>query len=490
MTRGSARSSCSGWRATATTRSPNASAAACGPSSASSRGSASGGSRRARHERRPSVDSGSLPATVVDRIDQACDRFESAWQAGRRPRIEDHLGEVEGPERSALLHELLLVELECRRASGERPHAREYRDRFSSDAEVIAVVFGAGATAAEEHVPRPQPAGAHAGSDRNLLFGILAVQMDFVTPDALIAAMSAWVLEKAKPLGRILLDRRALTEDEHQLLEALVAKHLQKHGGDPARSLAAVDSVGSVREQLVRIADPDLQASLAVVATGRPPDGSDATRTHVGTSMPVSARRFRVLRSHARGGLGEVFVALDEDLHREVALKEIQAHYADDPQSRARFLLEAEVTGGLEHPGVVPVYGLGTYADGRPYYAMRFIKGDSLKEAVARFHQGRVCRPGPGRARPRIPAASASVRRRVQRDGVRAQPGGAAPRPEARQHHAWARTARRWSSTGAWPRSSAGPLDGARSRSRPSGCPRPAHRAPRCQDWRSARRRT
>ena len=60
--------------------------------------------------------------------------------------------------------------------------------------------------------------------------------------------------------------------------------------------------------------------------------------------------------------------------------------YADDPRSRSRFVLEAEITGGLEHPGIVPVYGLGHYADGRPFYAMRFIKGDSLKEAIERFH--------------------------------------------------------------------------------------------------------
>jgi tetratricopeptide (TPR) repeat protein len=48
--------------------------------------------------------------------------------------------------------------------------------------------------------------------------------------------------------------------------------------------------------------------------------------------------------------------------------------------------LEAEVTGGLEHPNIVPVYGLGTYGDGRPYYAMRLIRGDSLKDAIKRFH--------------------------------------------------------------------------------------------------------
>jgi serine/threonine protein kinase len=88
-----------------------------------------------------------------------------------------------------------------------------------------------------------------------------------------------------------------------------------------------------------------------------------------------------------------VFVALDEELHREVALKEIQDRHADSQESRARFVLEAEITGGLEHPGIVPVYGLGVYPDGRPFYAMRFIKGDSLQDAIDRFHAGRSREP-------------------------------------------------------------------------------------------------
>jgi serine/threonine-protein kinase len=89
-------------------------------------------------------------------------------------------------------------------------------------------------------------------------------------------------------------------------------------------------------------------------------------------------------------------VALDTELHREVALKQILDSHADDPVSRQRFVLEAEVTGGLEHPGIVPVYGLGTYDGGRPYYAMRFIRGDSLKEAIEQFHgdDGRKADPG------------------------------------------------------------------------------------------------
>ena len=79
-------------------------------------------------------------------------------------------------------------------------------------------------------------------------------------------------------------------------------------------------------------------------------------------------------------------MALDQELDRPVALKEIQDHHADEPHSRARFVQEAEITGKLEHPGIIPVYGLGHDASGRPFYAMRFIQGDSLKEAIAAFH--------------------------------------------------------------------------------------------------------
>src|SRR5207248_5451058 len=97
--------------------------------------------------------------------------------------------------------------------------------------------------------------------------------------------------------------------------------------------------------------------------------------------------RFRVLWRHASGGLGEVYLAHDAELNRQVALKQIRDRLADHPESRSRFLREAEITGRLEHPGVVPVYGLGAYPDGRPFYAMRFVRGESLHEAITRFHR-------------------------------------------------------------------------------------------------------
>ncbi len=97
--------------------------------------------------------------------------------------------------------------------------------------------------------------------------------------------------------------------------------------------------------------------------------------------------RFRIVRPLARGGLGEVFVAHDGELNREVALKEIQDRFADHLASRLRFLYEARVTGRLEHPGIVPIYGMGESPDGRPYYAMRLIRGETLHDAIARFRK-------------------------------------------------------------------------------------------------------
>jgi serine/threonine-protein kinase len=229
-----------------------------------------------------------------------------------------------------------------------------------------------------------------------LLFGILALQMDFISRDALISAMNAWVLDKAKPLGQILVEHAALNTRAREKLDGVVELHLEIHGGDEHRSLAAVSSIGSVRQELQKVADAELDASLAQVSAARPEEDPWATHGPIEDQASVPVLRFRILHKHAEGGLGAVFVAHDEELHRQVALKEIKEKYADHAESRSRFLREAEVTGGLEHPGIVPVYGLGRYPDGRPFYAMRFIKGDSLRDAIRRFHAANDRQPDPG----------------------------------------------------------------------------------------------
>jgi hypothetical protein len=240
------------------------------------------------------------------------------------------------------------------------------------------------------------PAG---DADRNLLFGLLALQNGLIDQAQLVAAFQAWTRDKARPLADHLAALGYLDADDRAAVEAMAALHLKRHGGDAERSLAAIPAGRSTREGLAGLADPDLGGTLAHVGSTPTHDDGDPDRTtHYSVGSATSdGQRFRVLRPHARGGLGAVFVALDAELHREVALKQILDQHADDPNSRQRFVLEAEITGGLEHPGIVPVYGLGTYSDGRPYYAMRFIKGDSLKEAIARFHADEALREDSGR---------------------------------------------------------------------------------------------
>jgi serine/threonine-protein kinase len=229
----------------------------------------------------------------------------------------------------------------------------------------------------------PDPVPGNVVADRNLLFGILAVQMDFIRGEQLIAAMNDWVLAKGVPLSELLQQQGALAPEHRQLLDQLVAAHIRAHGDDLRCSLAAVTVPPTVHRELESVADSGLQGSLS--ATLERPLGT------VDLQCPpaVQGIRYAVLRPHARGGLGVVSVARDAELSREVALKEIQAGHAEDVANRRRFVREAEITGALEHPGIVPVYGLGSYPDGRPYYAMRLIRGETLLEAAKKLHAGK-----------------------------------------------------------------------------------------------------
>ena len=118
-----------------------------------------------------------------------------------------------------------------------------------------------------------------------------------------------------------------------------------------------------------------------------PPGNSPEPTPTPASSSRRAGKRFRIVRFHKSGGLGQIYVAYDEELGREVALKEILPDKAADTDLRSRFVLEAEINGGLEHPGIVPVYSLGTYDDGLPFYAMRFVEGDSLREAIESCHK-------------------------------------------------------------------------------------------------------
>src|SRR5271156_4223445 len=130
---------------------------------------------------------------------------------------------------------------------------------------------------------------ARVDADRNLLLGILAQQMDFVTRDALFEAMNAWIIRKETPLGALLVERGDLAKSRRDLLEALVDEHVRANGGDPARCLQALSSVSSVASDLSQVAAPDVQASVAnlsMAGSVAPPGESLATRAGESLGQP------------------------------------------------------------------------------------------------------------------------------------------------------------------------------------------------------------
>ena len=248
--------------------------------------------------------------------------------------------------------------------------------------------------------------------DRDLLFGIIAFEKDFISRDTLVAATNEWLADQSKPISQILLAKKVLDQEQAVLLTTLVQKRLKIIGHEPTQDAGSdrtLQLTGRDPEQPAGLAD---QPTLALPsAEGTPVDdpasdqqtlplsavlsaaisqGSGAapfTGIHTNKVSSGTGTRFRRLRPWREGGLGTVSIARDEELHRDVALKEIKPQHASNKISQNRFLLEGEVTGSLEHPGIVPVYGMGRYNDGRPYYAMRFVHGESLEEAIDKFHK-------------------------------------------------------------------------------------------------------
>ena len=247
-------------------------------------------------------------------------------------------------------------------------------------------------------------------ADCNLLLALLVRRLALVDLADLAMALGACASDPVSSLGAVLLKRGLLDADSLALLESLAQRYRERHGTDLAGALRALDPTGEDRQMFSSlIAGETLMPSSSPLAspTVSPNEAEETGETIVRPSLQpavtttgptppsASSPRFLRLRPHAHGGLGEVYLAHDMELHREVAVKEIRLCFADDPQNRARFLLEGEVTGRLEHPGIVPIYGMGTHGDGRPYYAMRFIHGETLLEAIRRFHGSPLPMDGP-----------------------------------------------------------------------------------------------
>ncbi|MEM7454682.1 MAG: serine/threonine-protein kinase [Planctomycetota bacterium] len=217
--------------------------------------------------------------------------------------------------------------------------------------------------------------------DQELLVAVLANRWGFVSIERLRTVLSE-DHEQEVPLAKRMVDANLLSTERARLIKAVAEELVDVHG-----SVESSLRVAGVEPQLSSILElagqPDVETEGDEQTTFRSADQKTGSSDNGGSGVVSSdGARYEVQRFLARGGIGQVSVAIDKELNREVAFKEIRPDRVVDSSSRNRFLVEAEVTGRLEHPGIVPIYSLGTGDDGQPFYAMRFIRGESLTEAI------------------------------------------------------------------------------------------------------------
>ncbi len=146
-------------------------------------------------------------------------------------------------------------------------------------------------------------------------------------------------------------------------------------------SKATVDGVTPTRQ-----VDPDATVPYVSSATKTRPSGEESSDSLIGSSGRSSKYGGHTrIRELGRGGMGSVVLALDANLKRKVALKELLSKITDGG-SVGRFIDEAKITARLEHPGVVPDYALGVDDSGRPYYTMKLVQGRTFKEAIKDYY--------------------------------------------------------------------------------------------------------
>jgi serine/threonine protein kinase len=219
----------------------------------------------------------SVPLSLEQRVDEACDRFEEAWRAGQGPRIENHLAGVAEPAHGVLLRELLALEIDLRREAGDRPTPEEYKRLFPGEGDLIEAVFAKAA----------DPPGSSEGA---------------TTPYKPPTDSSAVDLIPPSPLGS-------------------------------------------------------------------PP-------------VPDRIGRYKVVRWLGGGTFGDVYLAHDGVMDRQVAIKVPSAPLVATERAKEEFLREARSVARLKHEGIIRAYDFGQEPGGRCYLVYEFVDGESLAERI------------------------------------------------------------------------------------------------------------
>lgn len=208
----------------------------------------------------------------------------------------------------------------------------------------------------------------------------LREQIDRCSPEARsFASLSALIHNSVVHVA----SDESVIERSGEKLSAIAKERLKKSIRAASSSLSRASSVTDERRQ-----------AQDLVEQGTAYFSSESDDIHTETRHAVS--RFTLTRKIGEGGLGTVWLARDEKLKRNVALKEMRPGAADSPKLWKRFQREAEITGQLEHPNVVPLYMSGVNPEtGMPFYAMRFLGKQTLLDAIHEFHAQEETRKDP-----------------------------------------------------------------------------------------------
>jgi|GEM_PF-2455081 len=229
-------------------------------------------------------------------------------------------------------------------------------------------------------------------STRGKLFAALARRLEYVTDGQLSLACQAQRRDPARELADILVAQGAIDARNRSLIEEAVESQLAPHAGDVEACFAAIHDKGWV--PAVLIADGSDAPTGAGAPMGPEPaspaweagDADALTETVTLGSYTSGGSRYELLERKFSGGMGEVWLARDRELNREVLLKQVLPRLAENVRNRGRFLLEARTGAILEHPGIVPVYDIGQHPGGQLFQVMRYFRPGSLHKKIAAYH--------------------------------------------------------------------------------------------------------
>ena len=214
-------------------------------------------------------------------------------------------------------------------------------------------------------------------SDKNLLFALIAHHNGYITMEQFFEAAAVWNREPKRELGEILVEKKFLDDVERFNIQGIVEDRLRRQGGIDD-TLSFIVASGSVpqKDALPEDWQDKIDAITQVIS-----DKTSPNPPNFGT--PEANRgihRYIIRKSLGHGGQGYVWEAIDTELNRRVAIKNIVPSLSSDPLHQELLIDEARKTGKLGHPGVPPVFDIGKDADGKPFFTMQLISGGKLSE--------------------------------------------------------------------------------------------------------------